>query len=131
MELKEIFHHFCDPRGNTFKQTTSNLMEVAQPWLDLYFHLKKTACGRSEDFRRFKAWLGCSPDVCEMIFTRYQDDFYMPLRLNLAFVLYFLKHNPTEDEGSSHFGVSRPTWRRKVWETLNYLDCTMCEVSIS
>jgi len=46
-------------------------------------------------------------------------------------VLYFMKHMPSEDEGSSNFHIrSRKTYRKLLWDSINYLDFIMEEVKM-
>lgn len=108
-------------------QSTEYCMEetIVKPWLDLYETYKGVKCGASEDYRRFKAWTGCSPDVCEFIFCKYN---LLPNRTHLLIVLTFLKNMPSEDEGSSNFRICRPTYRKYLWDTLFYLKGSMNEV---
>lgn len=101
---------------------------IARTWQCLYYFYKGTRCGKSEDYRKFKAWVGCSPDVCEFIFRKYQNDVYLPSRKFLLIVLNFLKNMPSQDEGAASFKISRPTYRKYLWSTLLYLDRTMTEV---
>lgn len=102
--------------------------DIVSPWLKLYKHHKQINCGVSEDYRRFKAWVGVSPDVAEMIYCKYSNELYLPDRTRLLLVLNFLKNMPSQDEGASNFQISRPTYRKYLWETMAYLDKTMNEV---
>jgi hypothetical protein len=101
---------------------------IVAPWLELFQYYKRCKCGISEDYRRFKAWVGVSPDVAEMIYSKYFHLSFLPSRNRLLLVLNFLKNMPSQDEGASNFRLSRPTYRKYLWETLEYLDKTMNEV---
>ena len=102
--------------------------EIARPWLILYKNYKGVACSTSEDYRQFKAWTGCTPDVCELIWIKYGQ--LLPAKDDVCLMLNFLKCMPTQDEGASSFKISRPTYRKRLWNTLWYLYGTMNEVSV-
>jgi hypothetical protein len=119
-----------DLRQKRYKPNRKKTLEeeIVYPWLALFKHYKQTPCGLSEDYRRFKAWLGVSPDVAEMIYCKYFHESLLPDRDRLALVLNFLKNMPVQDERASNFRLSRPTYRKYLWETLTYLHQTMKEV---
>lgn len=100
--------------------------EIVQPWLDLYFYYKNVSCSTCEDYRQFRAWVGVSPDVAELIYKKYLHPL-LP-RDRLLLLLNWLKAMPSQDEGSSSFRLSRPTYRKYLWETLDYLNLSMTEV---
>ena len=101
--------------------------QYVAPWLQLYKFYKSVRCSVSEDYRQFKAWTGCSPDVCELIWIKYCRG-VLPKRDYLCLALNFLKCMPTQDEGASSFQLSRPTYRKRLWDTLRYLYARMDEV---
>ena len=102
--------------------------KIVAPWLNLYLKYKGVKCSKTEDYRSFKAWVGVTPDVAEMIFTKYNDPFGLPSRDRLLIVLNFLKCMPSQDDASVNFGISRPTYRKYLWGTLFHLNKVMNEV---
>lgn len=101
---------------------------VIQPWLTIYQNYKGVPCSPTDDYRQFRSWVGLSPDVAEMIYYKYPHPVLLS-RERLLLVLNWLKCMPSQNEGSSSFHLSRPTYRKYLWETINYLDLAMKEVS--
>jgi hypothetical protein len=66
----------------------------------LYENYNGIPYSKAEDHRKFKAWVGVDPIVCEKIFSKYQNK-CLPNRSRLLIVLFYLKHMPTEDEGAA------------------------------
>lgn len=104
-------------------------LQISQPWLDLYKQIKGVRCSPTEDFRQFKAWVGVVPVVAEMIFIKYSHEFFLTKRKHLALLLNFLKNMPSQENGAADFGMTRPTYRKYLWRTLDYLYLEMKEVS--
>lgn len=91
------------------------------PWINLFQRYKGIKYSEAENHRKFRDWTGVHPLVAETVFNRYFDDSCLPNRTRLLIVLHFLKKMPTEDEGSSQFQISsRTTYRKHLWDTLNY-----------
>ncbi len=84
----------------------------------------------SENDRKFKSFTGVAPQVAETIFQKYQDRDKLRHRKWLLLVLHYLKNAPTQDTGAQIFKISRPTYRKKLWETLLFLDVIMEEVQL-
>jgi hypothetical protein len=103
-------------------------LQISQPWLDLYKQIKGVRCSPTEDFRQFKAWVGVVPVVAEMIFIKYSHEFFLTKRKYLALLLNFLKNMPSQENGAADFGMTRPTYRKHLWRTLDYLYLEMKEV---
>jgi len=95
-----------------------------------FFFFKKLIYSDSENHRSFKAWTGVLPNVAEKIFIKYHNEEFLPNRTRLLIVLNYMKTMPTEDEGSSHFQITRKTYRKYLWETLFYLEQIMDEIRI-
>lgn len=91
---------------------------------------ERTRCSPCEDFRQFRAWVGVTPDVVEMIYQKYYHPVLLT-RSRLLLVLNWLKTVTSQDEGSSSFQISRPTYRKYLWETIDYLDASMTEVNFN
>lgn len=104
---------------------------MAENWIALHEHFNGgIKCSRGEDDRKFKSFAGVAPEVAEFVYLKYliNDKFE---RWHLLLVLYFLKHNPSEDEGASRFLIaSRNTYRKKLWDTIYHLDFFMDEITI-
>lgn len=105
--------------------------DIVGPWLDLYFQFKGVRSTSTEDYRAFKAWVGVSPDVAEMIFCKYFASRSDKARFCLALTLNFLKCMPTQDEGAANFKISRPTYRKYLWRTIDFLNQSMNEVFLT
>lgn len=104
---------------------------MAENWIKLYEMVNGMKCSRAEDDRKFKAFAGCAPEVAEYIFLKYSDGVNFKDRWNLLIVLYYLKNNPTEDEGARVFQIgSRNTYRKYLWDLIYYLDFKMNEIDI-
>jgi hypothetical protein len=103
-------------------------MEIL-PWANLYKFYKHMNYSPAEDHRAFKAWTGVHPLVAEEIFNKYQHP-CLPDRTRVLIVLHFLKDMPSEDEGASSFRITRKTYRKYLWEAVEYLDFTMHEINI-
>lgn len=104
---------------------------MAHHWILLYEIYNGIPCSRAEDDRKFKSFAGCAPEVAEYIYLKYRDDETFKYRHQLLLLLYFLKHNPTEDIGSAMFKIaSRNTYRKRLWSLLYYLDFKMNEIDI-
>src|SRR6185369_7370736 len=100
-------------------------------WITLYNEYNNDRYSPESGDRKFVAFTGVAPQVCEYIFTKYVDPLYMPSRFRLLLVLHFLKTGCTENLGCSRFGISRPTYRSYLWETIDYLDLYMDEIKFS
>lgn len=98
-------------------------------WIRLFNYFAHKYCN-SENDRKFKSFTGVSPEVAEVIFSRYCDNKQLKFRKHLLIVLHYLKNVPTQDFGSQIFKISRPTYRKILWNTLLYLDVVMDEVKI-
>jgi len=108
-----------------------NVENSIKPWANLYFHYKRIPYNPSENHRKFKSWTGVDPHIAELIFLKYFHRKHLPNRSRLLIVLHFLKTMPTEDEGASQFKIkSRTTYRKQLWQSINYLDYIMEEVDI-
>jgi len=81
-----------------------------------------------EDFRYFRSFFGIHPEVACVIMKRYGSEYLN--RFNLLIVLHYLKVYPTDVVGSFLFKLSRPTYRKYLWNTINYLNEVMCEIDI-
>lgn len=95
-------------------------------WKKLY----TTYIGRwstSENYRQFRSFFGVHPEVAEVIFRRYGNEFLD--RFQIFIVLHFLKVYPTGDVGCKQFKVSRTTYRNLLWNSINYLNFTMNEIA--
>jgi hypothetical protein len=102
------------------------------PWENLYYHFKGVKYTNGENDRKFKAWTGTSPMVAEYIFLHYQHLDHLPNRTRLLIVLNYLKSSPTEDEGSSQFKLSsRTTYRKYLWNAIDYLSNSMNEIDMN
>jgi Mg2+ and Co2+ transporter CorA len=99
------------------------------PWANLYKFYKHKNYSPAEDHRAFRAWTGIHPSVAEKIFTKYQHP-CLPDRTRLLIVLHFLKDMPSEEEGSSRFQLTRNTYRKYLWSSIEYLDYKMDEIDI-
>lgn len=101
------------------------------PWINLFKLYKQVNYSEAENHRKFRDWTGVHPIVAEKIFTQYVDVSCLPNRTRLLIVLHFLKKMPTEDEGATQFQLgSRTTYRKYLWDSLNYLDYYMNEIKI-
>jgi hypothetical protein len=93
-----------------------------------YKHFKGIKYTSGENDRKFLAWTGVTPAVAEYIFINYQHPDFLPNRSRVLIVLHFLKASPTEDEGSSDFKISsRTTYRKYLWNAIDYLSNSMKE----
>jgi len=101
-----------------------------RPWENLFFFYKGKKYSASENHRSFKAWTGVLPDVAEKIFLKYFDKDFLPDRSRVLMVLNYLKTMPTEDEGSSNFKITRKTYRKRLWQSIHYLDFSMKEINL-
>jgi hypothetical protein len=101
--------------------------EIASPWVGLYWKYKNVKCSPTEDYCQFKAWTGCTPDVCELIWLKYCQQF-VPSRDYLCLALHWLKCMPSQDEGASAWQLSRPTYYKRLWEMLWFLYGALDEV---
>jgi len=100
------------------------------PWINLYEFYKGVKYSSCEDHRKFRAWTGVHPLVAEKIFSLYQNE-CLPDRTRLLIVLHFLKDMPTEDSGADQFHLgSRNTYRRYLWQSMEYLDYRMNEIKL-
>jgi len=101
-------------------------------WIALHEHYHSgTKCSRAENDRRFNAFAGCAPEVAECIYLKYQHPVSLPTRNILLMVLHFLKDNPSEDNAAARFGIgSRNTYRKYVWNAIEYLDYIMDEIRL-
>jgi len=100
-------------------------------WISLYEKYKRVKYSDCEGDRKFAAWTGVVPQVAEKIFQKYNHPQFLPTGTRLLIVLYFLKHMPTEDEASAEFEISsRTTYRKYLWESIEYLDYIMDEVRL-
>jgi len=103
------------------------------PWKILWKKYKGTNYSSSESHRKFRAWTGVHPYVAEYIFDKYQTilDGPLPNRSVLLITLHYLKDMPSEDEGSSRFKISsRNTYRKYLWNAVDYLNIVMNEIKI-
>lgn len=82
----------------------------------------------SEDCRHFRSFFGIHPEVAEVIIRRYGSEYLN--RFNLLIVLHYLKVYPTDVIGSHLFKLSRPTYRKYLWNTINYLHSVMDEINM-
>jgi len=105
-----------------------NILEI--PWLNLFQLYKGVKCSSAENHRKFRAWAGVHPLVAEKIFRKYKHE-CLPNRTRLLIVLHFIKDMPSEDAGADQFHLgSRNTYRKYLWESLDYLDFFMNEIKL-
>jgi len=102
--------------------------DMVRPWRNLYYYYKKANYSDSENHRSFKAWTGVLPNVAEKIFIKYLNEEFLPNRSRLLILLNYMKAMPTEDEGAASFQITRKTYRKYVWESIYYLECSMNEI---
>jgi len=102
-----------------------------EPWETLYNVYNLDRYSAAETHRKFTAFTGVVPCVAEIIFQRYYDVDHLPNRSRLLLVLFYLKTAPTENVGAAKFGLTRTTYRIRLWDTLEYLDNTMDEIHLN
>jgi hypothetical protein len=99
------------------------------PWIRL-FNKYSHNYSSAENDRKFKSFAGVPPEVAETTFEKYFDLKNMPIRDYLFIVLHYLKNVPTEERGCQIFKISKPTYQKRLWDTLFYLDLVMDEIHI-
>ena len=105
-------------------------METISCWISLYNTYCKDSYSPIENDRKFVSHFGIPPQVAETCFIEYFHPEFLPMRVRLLMVLHFLKCYATEDVASSFIGISRPTYRSRIWATLNYLFLSNREISL-
>jgi hypothetical protein len=101
-----------------------------EPWIVLYERIVGPYSSVGND-RGFRAFTGISPQVAECIFDRYFHHKHLHNRFQLLIILHYLKDYPTEENAFRLFKFkTRTTYRKYLWNIVNYLDYVMNEIDL-